>query len=804
MIRNRILKSGLMGAFLAGSLSVAVGAPIVVSAAGSSTVATSGSSQAFQRSAQDKVAYLHDGSLLVGYYDSTLPNYGAYINHVTSPSTTPVSQNELYIPNGDQATIYTLPGSGSTDIWIEVGNELSGGSALEQIRHGTYNGSAFQWDTLTEIPGALTGGRQDPSVTWTGKWLIASWWDDIAGGDSDNVFYNWTTDKTGMTGWLASAELLTTTFPNSIQVSLRHSAKLGATIAVYGSHCEILTRTLLDGATDPSPANWTTESAVDPQMDDCEGNFGGPQIAVDERTGKIHVFRAVTSSNAPNWSGITYWLGTPDATPMSTGHVSWSSRLVIDNTGVTATDPPDITGAVDSTGKVYVVWATSVAGGLIKYVTLTSPYTSASAPVTVATTGANPRYPHIPAQLPLTRGYLPLFYQSGTGPYDIILDTTYDIGPPTVPTGLSATGTATPSVVLNWTASTDNVGVTGYTIYRGGTKLTTVGGSTLTYTDTTVARLTTYSYTVDAFDAAGNHSAQSAAVQISITMGTTLTGKPLAGDFSGDGKADVAIVTSAGVAVAVSTGSAFSTPSTWAAFPFYGSVATLAGDVTGEGKADLVAVNAGQTFVLPSTGTGFGAPSGWSNIAFYGTRGTFLADVNGDGKADMVAVNNTSVWVMFSTGTVFGPPLPWSSTPFYGNLSTQIGDVSGDGKADLIAINSTSVWVMKSTGSGFGSPAQWSGTPFYGNVQTMLVDANGDGKVDLVALNSTSTWIITSTGSGFGPPTQWSNTPFYGLLGTLSGDVNGDHKVDLVAINSTSVWVARSTGAALSAPELWL
>src|SRR5207244_2022281 len=62
-----------------------------------------------------------------------------------------------------------------------------------------------------------------------------------------------------------------------------------------------------------------------------------------------------------------------------------------------------------------------------------------------------------------------------------------------------------------WRASTDNVGVTGYTIYRGGTQVGIVSGSTLTYVDGTVAALTSYSYTVDAFDAAANHSAQSAA-----------------------------------------------------------------------------------------------------------------------------------------------------------------------------------------------------------------------------------------------------------------------------------------------------
>jgi hypothetical protein len=291
---------------------------------------------------------------------------------------------------------------------------------------------------------------------------------------------------------------------------------------------------------------------------------------------------------------------------------------------------------------------------------------------------------------------------------------------------------------------------------------------------------------------------------VAVTTPTQISGKPLIGDFDGDGKADLAVVTSAGVSVALSSGTALAGLGPWAQFPFYGSVATLAGDVTGDGKADLLAVNARQVFVMPSTGSGFGAPSGWSNIAFYGTRGTFLADVNGDGRSDLVAVNNSSIWVMLSTGSGFGLPTPWSSTPFYGNVTTLIADVTGDGKADMVAVNNGSVWVMGSTGTTFGAPLPWSGTPFYGNVQTMLVDATGDGKVDLVALNSTSTWIMTSTGGGFGAPTLWSGTPFYGLLATLSGDLNGDHKVDLIAINNTSVWVARSIVPALSAPELWL
>ena len=48
-----------------------------------------------------------------------------------------------------------------------------------------------------------------------------------------------------------------------------------------------------------------------------------------------------------------------------------------------------------------------------------------------------------------------------------------------------------------WTASTDNVGVAGYTILRNGSPIGSAAGTS--YTDTTVSPSTTYSYTVEAF-----------------------------------------------------------------------------------------------------------------------------------------------------------------------------------------------------------------------------------------------------------------------------------------------------------------
>ena len=79
-----------------------------------------------------------------------------------------------------------------------------------------------------------------------------------------------------------------------------------------------------------------------------------------------------------------------------------------------------------------------------------------------------------------------------------------DTIPPSAPGSLTATAAGMTSISLSWAASTDNVGVTGYTISRGGTTLATVPGTTTSYTDSGLTPGTAYSYQVTASDAAGN------------------------------------------------------------------------------------------------------------------------------------------------------------------------------------------------------------------------------------------------------------------------------------------------------------
>jgi hypothetical protein len=82
-----------------------------------------------------------------------------------------------------------------------------------------------------------------------------------------------------------------------------------------------------------------------------------------------------------------------------------------------------------------------------------------------------------------------------------------DNTPPTSPTNLTARAISSSQIDLLWTASTDNVGVAGYYIYRNGANVGTA--TTNQYSDTGLQPLTTYSYYVVAFDAAGNVSAPS-------------------------------------------------------------------------------------------------------------------------------------------------------------------------------------------------------------------------------------------------------------------------------------------------------
>lgn len=94
-----------------------------------------------------------------------------------------------------------------------------------------------------------------------------------------------------------------------------------------------------------------------------------------------------------------------------------------------------------------------------------------------------------------------------------------DTTPPTAPTNLAASNVTQTALTLTWTASTDNVGVTGYQVFSNGAKVADATGTSYNLTGLTAA--TSYTLTVRAKDAAGNVSGTSTALVVKTAAPTT-------------------------------------------------------------------------------------------------------------------------------------------------------------------------------------------------------------------------------------------------------------------------------------------
>jgi hypothetical protein len=97
-------------------------------------------------------------------------------------------------------------------------------------------------------------------------------------------------------------------------------------------------------------------------------------------------------------------------------------------------------------------------------------------------------------------------------------DGSADVQAPSAPTGLTALSTTSSAASLSWTGSTDNVSVAGYNVYSGSAIVATSPGTAATVTG--LAPSTSYSFTVRAYDEAGNLSAPSAAVSATTLPNT--------------------------------------------------------------------------------------------------------------------------------------------------------------------------------------------------------------------------------------------------------------------------------------------
>ncbi len=267
------------------------------------------------------------------------------------------------------------------------------------------------------------------------------------------------------------------------------------------------------------------------------------------------------------------------------------------------------------------------------------------------------------------------------------------------------------------------------------------------------------------------------------------------GDFTGDGKLDLAVADANSNTVSILLGNGDGTFRSAVNDPAGNDpVAMVAGDFNGDGKVDLAVVNGGPygtVSILLGNGDGtFDSPASYT--VGDGPVAIAVGDFGGDGRLDLAVANSASGNVSVLMGNGDGTFQP-AVNDLVGYVPTQIvaGDFTGDGRLDLAVafqkniFSSAELLVLLNNGRGTFRPAgeYTIGTDaiaieagdFAGNGHLDLALADQQGSVDVLLGNGDGTFqpVISYNIGGFNP---------YGIV---EGDFTGNGKLDLAVATGT-------------------
>lgn len=233
-----------------------------------------------------------------------------------------------------------------------------------------------------------------------------------------------------------------------------------------------------------------------------------------------------------------------------------------------------------------------------------------------------------------------------------------------------------------------------------------------------------------------------------------------------------------------------------------------AGDFNGDGVADLVVVNTGSDDVSMFLGLGDGRFAAQQRFATDASpAGLSVADFNGDGRIDLAVACASPGSISILAGRGDGTFGPRTSLP--AEIQTAVvsaGDFDGDGIPDLASAGPVSrfIGVRRGTGDGnFESPQYFSGGPTATSI--VVADLDDDGREDLIEVNQSPADLYVLPGrddGGFG-----SVAAIVSLgqqrAAAVAGDVDRDGRTDLIAARSGSndIVVAQGLGNGTFTPQ---
>ncbi len=295
----------------------------------------------------------------------------------------------------------------------------------------------------------------------------------------------------------------------------------------------------------------------------------------------------------------------------------------------------------------------------------------------------------------------------------------------------------------------------------------------------------------------------------------------IAGDFNGDGLPDLDLIwansstEAAAVTVVFGKGdgtfTAGPTTQSQTTAPIY-SPYIVSGDFNGDGKTDLALLSGsmlGAVSVTTLLGNGDGTfnASAPSTVTYPtqnggdGVQGSMVAaDFNGDGKMDIAVVGDyvaggVAILLGNGDGTFTETASNLDPTGVFGQIAS--GDFNGDGIPDLVAAQyfgpgGATIFLGKGDGTFSAAPASLQIDTFPSAI--VVADVNGDGKVDLAFGYSDAAEVYL--GKGDGTFSQASDSPVTGAGKSLiAGDFNHDGKLDLAGIDNYNLQIDLFLGA---------
>jgi len=293
-----------------------------------------------------------------------------------------------------------------------------------------------------------------------------------------------------------------------------------------------------------------------------------------------------------------------------------------------------------------------------------------------------------------------------------------------------------------------------------------------------------------------------------ITVATRTLRQLAAGDLTGDGRAELLALDADArnlLTYRSNTAGGFDAPVVTALGASPGVMAL--GDFSGDGRPDVAVTVTGRISIFQSTGTGtFTGP-----VTINATAGWLAAgDFNGDNRVDLAYTISGNARIVLNQGNnVFAAPVPLDSQTYPTITALRAADVNRDGKLDLLlgglgTGQGVGVFLGDGTGAFRALPPQDGN--YYAPLDIVVADIDKDGNPDMLTTHCcdvVSTYYRFGRGDGtFGSPRLYSTGSDTDRI--FFTDLNGDGKPEITAhtysgVSVTSFFAPKQAGISSAA-----